>query len=137
MKEMAVLLTMNIQILKPKQIKETTLALVRKPSTFRALSLALGGLLAVAGCNRATVVNTQAGGHQIRTIVAGNLSIQSQPESATITTAFGTVTIERTRVRISGAPWNSIPEAVPVELRISKGRIALTAGRVTIKQTIN
>jgi hypothetical protein len=96
-----------------------------------------GVLLAVTGCGHSTVVNTQAGGHQIRAIIVGNHSINSQPERATITTAFGTVTVERARVQIGAGPWNMIPEAVPVELRMSKGKLALTAGAVTIKQTIN
>jgi hypothetical protein len=47
------------------------------------------------------------------------------------------LTVERARVQIGNSPWNIIPEAVPVELTISKGEIALTAESVTIKQTIN
>ena len=106
---------------------------------FRTKSLAvLAGLaLAVSGCGHSTVIDTQAGVHQIRIVIAGNHSIDTQPERATITSPFGIVKVERARVQIGSAPWNTIPEAVPVELKISKGRITLAAGSVTIKQTIN
>jgi hypothetical protein len=44
-------------------------------------------------------------------------------------------------VQIGSASWTMRPEAVPVELRISKGEIALAAESTTesiiIKQTIN
>lgn len=128
---------MNIQTLKLEQMKRPDLSRLRKHPKFNILSAMLGVLLAVTGCGHSTVGNTQAGGHQIRAIIAGNNFTNSQPERATITSAFGTVTVERVRVQVGDAPWNMIPEAVPVELRISKGKIALTAGAVTIKQTIN
>ncbi len=128
---------MNIQMLKLYQLKRLTLRRLRKQSNLKSLTALAGVLLAVTGCGHSTVVNTQAGGHQIRAVIAGNHSINSQPERATITSAFGTVTVERARVQIGRAPWNLIPGAVPVELRISKGQIALTAGPVTIKKFIN
>jgi hypothetical protein len=130
-------LTMNFQMLKLYQLKRLTLSRLRKHSKLKCLTALAGVLLAVTGCGHSTVVNTQAGGHQIRAIIAGNHSINSQPERATITSDFGTVTVERARVQIGSAPWDLIPEAVPVELRISKGKITLTAGSVTIKQTVN
>jgi hypothetical protein len=44
-------------------------------------------------------------------------------------------------VQIGSTSWTTIPEAVLVELRISKGEIALTAesttDSITIKQIIN
>jgi hypothetical protein len=127
----------NIPMLKLEHMKR--IARIRFPNSPKSKGLAAlaAGLLAVSGCGHSTVINTQAGGHQIRAVIAGNHSLNSQPESATITSAFGTVTVERTRVQIGSAPWNKIPEAVPVELSMSKGRIALTAGSVTIKQTIH
>lgn len=108
-----------------------------KLSESKCLAALAGVLLVFSGCGHSSVIDTKAGGHQIRAVIAGELSINSQPEGVTITSAFGTVTVERTRVQIGSGPWSMIPEAVPVELRMSKGKIALTAGSLTIRQTIN
>jgi len=128
---------MHIPMLKLEQIKIHTLGGLRSNSKSICWTVIAGVFLSVIGCGHSTVVNTQAGGHQIRAIIAGNDSMDSQPDRATFSSEFGTVTVERARVQISSAPWTLIPEAVPVELKISKGRIALTAGNVTIKQTTN
>ena len=130
-------LTPSTPMLKLEQLKRRIPCRLPKHPMFQPLCAMLGALLAVTGCGHSSVITTRGGGHPIRAVIAGNHSIDTQPERATITSAFGTVTVEHARVRIDSAPWNRIPEAVPVELRISKGMIALTAGPVTIKQTRN
>ena len=118
-------------------MNQLTLGQLLKQSNFKSLTALAGALPALTGCGHSIVFNNQTGGHRIRATIAGNHSINSQPDRATFSGAFGRVTVERARVQIGSAPWNMIPEAAPVELRISKGKIALTAGAVTIKQTIN
>jgi len=124
-------------MLKLDQMKKITGIRLPKHSKSKSLAALASVLLAVSGCGHSSFIDTTGGGHQIRAVIAGNHSINSQPGRATIVSAFGTVTVERSRVQIGGGPWNRIPEAVPVELKISKGKIALTAGSVTITQTIN
>jgi len=94
-------------------------------------------LLASAGCAKSTHLTTKAGGHEIRADIVGNHSIDTQPERGTISSSYGTVTIERTRVKVDDADWTAIPEGVPVEVSISKGAVRLAAGKVTIKRTVN
>jgi hypothetical protein len=91
--------------------------------------------LAITGCEKSTHIATQAGGHQVRAIIAGNHSIDSQPDQGTISSRFGKVTIERARVRIDDAAWAAIPEAVPIEVTVSRHKVLLTAGPVTVERT--
>ena len=43
---------------------------------------------------------------------------------------------QRARVKFDESAWTAIPEGVPVKVSISKGKLWLAAGRVTIKRTI-
>ncbi len=105
-------------------------------SRINALTALTGLMLAITGCTKSTHVTTNAGGHQIRAVIAGDHSITSQPDQGTISSPFGKITIERSRVKFDDAPWTTIPEAVPVQVRMSKGKLWLAAGPVTLKQTV-
>lgn len=109
--------------------------LLKRP---RFTAVAMLGLLMLAstGCTKSTHITTKAGGHQIRAEIVGNHSIDSQPDRGTISSQFGKITIERTRVKFDDAPWTTIPEAAPVKVSISRGKLSLAAGSVTIKRTI-
>ena len=108
------------------------------PTRSRVTAMAaLAGLwLAITGCHQSTRVTTHAAGHEIQAVIAGAHAITSQPDHGTISSPSGKITIEPTRVKLGNAPWTTIPEAVPVEVRMSKGKLWLHAGRVTIKQTV-
>jgi hypothetical protein len=47
------------------------------------------------------------------------------------------VTIEPTRMKVDDADWTAISAGVPVEVKIAKGKVSLTAGSVTIKRTVH
>ena len=103
-----------------------------------SIAVTLGGLLLViTGCTKSTHLTTKAGGHEIRAKIVGNHSIDSQPDQGTISSPYGKITIERARVKFDDSPWTAIPEGVPVEVSISKGKMWLSAGSVTIKRTVN
>ena len=57
--------------------------------------------------------------------------MDTQPERGTISSPFGHITIERTRVKFDDAAWTAIPEGVPVKVNISKGTLWLAAHRST------
>jgi PBP1b-binding outer membrane lipoprotein LpoB len=109
------------------------------PNTNGTVTMAalLGLVMLITGCAKSTHVTTKAGGHEIRAEIVGNHSIDTQPDRGTISSSHGTVTIERTRVKVDDADWTTIPEGVPVEVSISKGTVRLAAGKVTIKRTVN
>ena len=109
--------------------------LLRK-ARFTALAMLIVLMLAVTGCNKATHVTTSAAGHQIRAAIEGNHSIESHPNQGVIASPFGKITIERARVQFDDAPWTKIPEGVAVKVSISKHKLFLTAGSVTMKRTI-
>jgi hypothetical protein len=104
-------------------------------SKIKTMCAIIGLMLVITSCMKSTKITANAGGHQIRAVIAGDHSINSQPERGTISSPFGKITIERARVQIDDAPWTTIPEAVPVEVSISKGKVLLTAGSVTVKRT--
>jgi len=108
------------------------------PNAHRTTVIALLGILmlAVNGCTKSTRVTTSAAGHEINAVIAGNHSIDSQSGQGVITSEFGQITIERTRVKLGDAPWTTIPENVSVEVSISKGKLWLAAGNVTTSRTI-
>lgn len=103
---------------------------------FTVVAVLIVLMLAVTGCNKSTQITTSAAGHQIRAAIEGNHSIESHPSQGVITSPFGKITIERARVQFDDAPWTKIPEGVPVKVSISKHKLSLTAGSVTIKQSI-
>jgi hypothetical protein len=104
-------------------------------SKIRTMCAIIGLMILATSCMKSTKITTNAGGHRIRAVIAGEHSINSQPERGTISGPFGKITIERARVQIDDAPWTTIPEAVPVEVSILKGKVLLTAGFVTVKRT--
>jgi len=105
----------------------------------RFIMTALLGLvmLVIAGCAKSTHLTTKAGGHEIRAEIVGNHSIDTQPERGTISSPYGKITIERARVKFDDSPWTAIPERVPVKVSISKGKLWLAAGSVTVKRTVH
>jgi len=110
-----------------------------KPNQYGSVTMValLGLVMLITGCAKSTHLTTRAGGHEIRAEIVGNHSIDTQPERGTISSSYGTVTIERTRVKVDDADWTTIPEGVPVEVSISKGTVRLAAGKVTVKRTVN
>jgi hypothetical protein len=105
----------------------------RVAGSFFALLLIAG----LVGCAKATRISTSAAGHEIDLVVSGNHSIESNPVQGVIKSPHGTVTIETNRVRVDNNAWTTIPVRIPVEVHISKGRVLLTAGNVTVKRTVN
>ncbi len=92
-------------------------------------------LVAVAGCGAHKTITTRAGGHDIHLVVAGNPSLDTHPDQGVLSSQYGRITIEKARARVDDAPWSAIPEGVPVEAEISKGRVSVTAGGVSIRRT--
>src|SRR5579859_6015832 len=104
---------------------------LKKQLTIQTVGVFVGVLLAFTGCDKSTSVTTNAGGHPIHAVIAGDHSITSLPDHGTITSPFGKVTIERMRVKIDDDQWMTILETVPIEIHISKGNVWLHAGPVT------
>ena len=106
---------------------------------FRFIMAVMLGLvmLVITGCAKSTHLTTKAGGHEIRAEIVGNHSLDTQPERGTISSSYGSVTIERTRAKIDDAQWTAIPEGVPVEVKISKGTVRLAAGKVTVRRSVH
>lgn len=90
----------------------------------------------LAACATSARFETTGGGHPISATVSGPLTIDSRDTHATITSPSGNVTIERTRARIADGPWETIPERVPVRVRMSKHTVSIHAGPVTISRTM-
>lgn len=91
--------------------------------------------LAVAGCSQSTEVTTRAAGHPIRAVIQGNHSIESHPDQGVITSPFGKVLIEPSRVRVDRAPWATVPEGALIKVSIARGRVRVNAGGVTVSRT--
>lgn len=108
-------------------------SILRRLATFVVVCLSMGSLVACATSRR---VETTGGGHPIVATVTGPLTIDSRATHATITADSGTVTVERTRARISDDPWETIPEHVPVRVTMSKHTVSIRAGSVTISRTM-
>jgi hypothetical protein len=92
-------------------------------------------VLAAAGCAKSTHIATRMAGHQITAIIQGNHSIESEGPQGMISSQFGKITVERSRVRLDDDGWTKIPEDVPLEVTISRGKIHVTAGSVRITRT--
>ena len=85
----------------------------------------------VAGCSKGTHVTTKAAGHEIHAVVSGTHAVDSTADSAVISSEFGAITIERSRLKLGNNKWTKIPEDAEVEVRISKGKLWASAGNVT------
>jgi hypothetical protein len=107
------------------------------PLSLALRALLLTSLLALAGCATAERFETSGGGHRIAGDVEGNVVIESHDTHAAISSQFGSVTIERDRARIDQAGWTAIPVDVPVTTNISKHKVSIRAGKVTISRTVN
>jgi hypothetical protein len=94
-------------------------------------------VLLVSGCNRGEAIVTHAAGHEITAHIRGSHSVTNREDSTIIGSQFGAVIVERTRVRIEGQDWNTIPADVPVSIDIRPGKLRITAGRVRISRTVN
>ena len=105
-----------------------------KPYLLGLLSCLL--LLGLTSCTKSTHVSTNAAGHQITAEIVGSHSIDSHPDRGTISSPFGKITIEPTRVKFDEESWNAIAEGVPIEVRISRGKLWLAAGSLSMKRTI-
>jgi hypothetical protein len=92
-------------------------------------------LIGLTGCHRSVRIELHSAGHPISVLVEGNHSVDTKPTGAEIRTPYGTICIERTRVKLNGLNWTAIPEDVPVRVGISKHKQWITAGPVTTKQT--
>ena len=105
--------------------------------TAHRLAAAVVTALTLAACSQTRPLSTQAAGHAITARIAGDHTlVKAHADGALLGSEFGSVTIERTRLRIEGANWVKIAEAVPVSLTIQRGHIHLTAGHVTLAQTV-
>ena len=94
-------------------------------------------IVTLAGCMNGERFETSGGGHLIAGDVEGNVVIESHETHAAISSQFGSVVIERDRARIDQAGWTKIPADVPVTTSISKHKVSIRAGKVTISRTIN
>jgi hypothetical protein len=122
----------------PRKMKEnhcTNRQVGNAAGSIMAAMLGLG-LLLITGCTKYTRITTTAAGHLIHAEIAGDHAIDSHPDRGTICSPSGKITIERARAKFDDSPWTAIPEGVPVNVSISKGKLSLAAGRVTIKQTV-
>lgn len=100
-------------------------------------SLTFGMLLsALSGCDRPPDLFTEAAGHAISARIKGPHTVVSEAGHVLIAGAFGKVTIERGRVKVNDGSWTSIPEGVPVSLEMSRSRLRLKAGNVTISHSV-
>jgi hypothetical protein len=93
-------------------------------------------LLGMTGCAKSTRISTRAAGHEINAVITGDHSIETQSDQGVISSPFGKVVIERARVKLDDAPWLKIPEDVSVEVKITRSKLWLSAGRVTTSRTI-
>ena len=100
---------------------------------FVALSISVVGLL---GCAEAKHVSTQAAGHSVNISVIGQYSVEVSDNRGLIASEFGRVTIEPQRVRLNDSSWTAILEKVPVEVRISRGKLSVAAGPTTTTVTV-
>lgn len=95
-------------------------------------------LLAVTACTRSPEISTSAAGHAITADIKGNgTKVEAQPERGLLSSEFGQVTIERSRMRVGELAWVGIPENVPVAVTIRRGKVALKAGRVSVAQSVS
>jgi hypothetical protein len=101
----------------------------------KTMTILAGLMLCLTGCEKSTRIITNAGGHEIRAVIAGNHSVDGQADRGVISSRYAKITIESARVKINDAPWAAIPAAALVELSVSKRKVILTAGPVTVRQT--
>jgi hypothetical protein len=103
---------------------------------FLAAALLVSSLLLFAGCVHPSQFETTGGGHRIFARVEGPHVVESHATHAVISSPFGVVTIEHNRARIDQGSWEKIPENVAVEMRITKHKVSIHAGAVTITRTM-
>ncbi len=104
-------------------------------SLLNALS-AVAFLLTLTACRRSAHVSTHSAGHEISAEIEGNHSVDNQTNRAVFTSEFGTITVESNRVRLGEGPWTKIPEAVPLDLGISKHKRWVTADGVSVRVSV-
>jgi hypothetical protein len=109
----------------------------QQPRASRFAVIALSTLLPLlfAGCTETTSITTHAAGHEITADIEGTPSVENEPTRAVIGGPFGTVTIERERVRLDDLQWTTIQADVPVWVSIRRHKVRVKAGRVTIART--
>lgn len=107
--------------------------------TFQTLTLLLLTLtlLAFSGCDKSTHITTFAAGHPINATIDGTHSIDTEGYQGLISSKFGNIRIQSARVQLDNGQWTKIPEQVPVNIRITKRKLKLNAGSVTIERTIS
>lgn len=100
-------------------------------------SLALA-LFATTACTQQPQISTQAAGHAVTARIKGNgTKVENRSDGALLSSEFGQVNIERTRMRIEGNSWVQISEGTPITLNIERGRITLNAGKVSVSRTVS
>jgi hypothetical protein len=90
----------------------------------------------LTGCREAEHVIFNGVGHEISADIEGTHSIDAQLTQAVISSQFGKVTVERSRVRVDESQWVAIREDVPVTVRLFEHKLTINAGRVSIARTI-
>ncbi len=95
-------------------------------------------LVVLASCTRAPQISTEAAGHAITARIQGTgTKVESSADRAQLSSEFGSVTIERVRMRVEGSEWIRIVEGVPVTVGIERGRIGLRAGGVKVSRNLS
>lgn len=89
----------------------------------------------LVGCHHSKRISLQSAGHAISVQVEGDHSIDAESGKAVIRTAYGSISIEPSRVTLDGAHWTRIPEGVPVRVGMFKHSQWIAAGSVTIRQS--
>jgi hypothetical protein len=117
-------------------LHSTTMMPTNRRRVAATLSLALL-VLGLTACHKVTRISTNAVGHPIHVEVTGDHSLESDAERGAIKSPHGTVVIERTRMRVDEADWTAIEASVPIDVQIEPGQVLLTAGRVTVKRTVD
>jgi len=91
-------------------------------------------------CHRNSTVSstltTTLAGLEIRAVIDGPASIQSQADSAIVSTTGSKITVERERVLVDGGELAKIPAtAGKLELTVTGGQLAVTADGAAIATT--
>jgi hypothetical protein len=107
----------------------------------RHLVAAAGLILAcltTAACSQGKQLSTHAAGHTIGAQIRGDsTTVEGHADGALLGSEFGKVRVERSRMRIEGEGWVKIAEDAPVTVSIQRGRIRLTAGKVSVGRTVS
>ncbi|MEO6003664.1 MAG: hypothetical protein ABIZ04_24600 [Opitutus sp.] len=92
--------------------------------------------LNMTGCTDARRVTLTAVGHEVSADIEGTQSVDDQPTQTVISSQFGKVMVERSRVRVEGLQWAAIAEHVPIAVKIFEHKLTVKAGGVFIARTI-